>query len=294
MCTAGATGTLCVMPVSHPPLLFRHHARPLLRRLFTAGLAAWLAAWVVACGGSTAPAAAEPSPASAETAVSADVKVLMLGNSHTVGAGLPEQLAAMLRATLPGRSVAVVVAPGILFLDERLQDPRTLALLQGQHWQAVVLQAQKYSSSGLYSCSTAEAETLARRVRAAAATPLMFPEWSRRGIEETQRIWTLHTEIAGRAPACVAPVPQAWDLALRRDPALALHANDGNHANEAGAFLAALMLHGTLTGLSPLALPELPGPVPAELQRRLRQVAADTALQQPPRALCPAEALPLR
>jgi hypothetical protein len=169
-----------------------------------------------------------------------------------------------------------------------------MALLQGQRWHAVVLQAQKYSSSGLYRYSTAEAEELVRRVRAGAATPLMFPEWSRRGIEETSRIWALHTEISGHAPACVAPVPQAWDLALRRYPALALHASDGNHAAEAGAFLAALMLHSSLTGLSPLALPDLPGTVPVELQRSLRQVAADTALLQPPRALCPADALPLR
>ena len=261
----------------------------LLTRLLVGALAA--------CGGNTAPATTEPAAAPTAAQAQADVKVLMLGNSHTVGAGLPEHLATMLRASLPGRSVAVVVAPGILFLDERLNDPGTMALLRGEAWHAVVLQAQKYSSSGQYSYSTAEAEALVRTVRAGAAAPLMFPEWSRRGIEETARIWALHTDIAAQAPACVAPVPQAWDLALRRDPALALHANDGNHANAAGAFLAALMLFTTLTGLSPGALPDLPklpGNLPPELQRTLRQVATDTALQQPPRALCPPDALPLR
>lgn len=285
----GATVTLGVMhPIAHSETQAQPQHR---RRVLIAGL---LAGLLAACGGTTTPAATEPATAASAATAQADVKVLMLGNSHTAGAGLPEQLAAMLRAALPGRSVAVVVAPGSLFLDEHLANTGTMALLQGQRWQAVVLQAQKYSSSGLYSYSTAEAEQLVRWVRAGAAAPLMFPEWSRRGIEETGRIWALHTTIASHAPTCVAPVPQAWDLALRRDPALALHANDGNHASPAGAFLAALMLHSALTGLSPLALPDLPGTVPAEVQRHLRQVAADTALQQPPRALCPADALPLR
>lgn len=276
----------------HRSLSQHHHLR--LHRLLRGLLCVSAAGLQLACGGTSPTAQAETSSTASAAAATADVKVLMLGNSHTAGADLPSQLAAMLRAALPGRSVAVVVAPGYLFLEERLHDPGTVALLQSQPWHAVVLQAQKYSSSGLYSHSTAEAEELVRRVSAARAAPVMFPEWGRRGIEETPRIWALHAGIAARAPACVAPVPQAWDLALQRHPALALHASDGNHAEASGAFLAALVLHSTLTGLSPLALPDLPGPVPADVQGLLRHAAADAALQQPPRALCPADARPLQ
>jgi len=263
---------------------------PSRRLLF---LALSLTVALAACGGGPSSATdthsgQNPQPAPAPAPAAADVTVLMFGNSHTHAGNLPEQLAEMLRAGLPGRSVAVTAEPTYLFLDERLSDRTSMALLRGQRWHAVVLQAQKYSSSGLYSYSTSEAEELIRISRAQQTQPLLFPEWPRRGVAETDRIWALHSGIARTEPACVAPIPQAWDLALRRHPGLALHASDGNHALPAGAHLAALMLYTTLTGLSPLALPDITaGGVASTTQRLLRQVAADAAQQHPPRAACP-------
>ena len=78
--------------------------------------------------------------------------------------------------------------------------------------------------------STAEAVQLIRISREQRAVPVMFPEWPRRDVDETQRIYDLHASIAQSEPACVAPIGQAWDLALARDPTLTLHASDGNHS----------------------------------------------------------------
>ena len=122
----------------------------------------------------------------------------------------------------------------------------------------MILQAQKYSSSGQFEYSTEEAKELMRVSRVQHAVPVMFPEWPRKDVDETQRIFDLHVSIAQSEPACVAPIPQAFDLALARDPTLTLHAADGNHSAPAGAFLAALVLYATITGLSPLDLPALP------------------------------------
>lgn len=227
----------------------------------------------------------------AEATQPADVAVLMMGNSHTVGAGLPTRLRAALQAALPGRSVLVIVAPTSAFLDEHLHDDTTLALLGARRWQAVVLQAQKYSSSGQYSYSTTEAEELIRRSRTAGAVPVMFPEWARRGINEADRIWALHAGIAGREPACVAPIPQAWTSALAADPTLPLHAGDGNHAAQAGAQLTALVLMATITGVSPAALGDLPGGGNAALQSQLRAAAAEALAGQDGRAFCPGDPL---
>ncbi len=157
-------------------------------------------------------------------------------------------------------------------------------------WSFVVLQAQRYSASGLIEYSTAEAETLARMTRTANAIPILFPEWPRQGIAETQRIFDLHVSIALRAPACVAPIPQSWDLAVARYPAIVLYAPDGNHSAPAGAFLAAIVIAATMTGVAPDSLPVLPAiAVDGETQSRLRAVAAETVLAFRPRQYCPSD-----
>jgi len=213
-----------------------------------------------------------------------------MGNSHTSVNDLPGMVEAMVRAARPGKTVAHVEAPGWMFLQERAQDPATLQLLRERNWSYVVLQAQEYSSSGLFVYPTDGAELLVRMARTAKAVPILFPEWPRRGIAETQRIYDLHVSIARREPACVAPIGQAWDLALARYPDLVLHASDGNHSAPAGAFLAALVIAATITGVAPDTLPFLPQfGVEADVQSRLRGVAAETVLIAPPRQWCPSD-----
>lgn len=241
---------------------------------------------LTACGGGSqgdeTALETQPVPAAA-------ISVLMMGNSHTLANQLPKQLEDLLRAGSPGKMVTVVVAPGSMFLDERLADRQSMDLLRSRQWTAVVLQAQKYSSSGMYSYSTAEAQTLVRETRAVKALPVLFPEWPRRGVPETDTIYALHVSIARQQPACVAPVGQAWDLAQVRLPTLRLHASDGNHSNAAGANLAALMLYATITGKSPLGLPALSNGVDVAVQEQLSQAAADTAQAVSPRQHCPAD-----
>jgi hypothetical protein len=244
---------------------------------------------LAACGGGDTQrggATSGPPPASA------DITLLFMGNSHTSVNDLSRMVADMVRAGRPGESVASVEAPGWMFLDERLADAPSMDLLRSQNWSFVILQAQKYSESGQVMYSTEEAKELVRRSRAQHAVPIMFPEWPRRGIDETQRIFDLHVSIAQAEPACVAPIPQAFDLALARDPTLTLHASDGNHSAPAGAFLAALVLYATITGLSPLDLPPLPQyPVSVALQTTLRDIAAETVQTVPPRMWCPGDVI---
>jgi hypothetical protein len=254
---------------------------------------AWVTGlWLLAgCGGGGggSPATADGQwVGDAAAGRSAQVQVLMLGNSHTSSNDLPGKLDAMLRSGLGGRSVGTALAPGSMFLDERVADPESMAVLRGRAWTVVVLQAQKYSSSGLYEYSTAEAAALAAEARRLGALPVLFPEWPRRGIAETARIWEPHVRIATEAPACIAPVGQAFDLAAQRMPALVLHASDGNHSSPAGAYLAALVLYATVSGRSPLDLADAtpPGVDPAT-QLALRQVAADAVAAVPPRQYCP-------
>jgi hypothetical protein len=86
----------------------------------------------------------------------------------------------------------------------------------------------------------------------------------------------------------VAPVGQAWDLALARQPSLVLHAADGNHSAPAGAFLAAAIIAATIANVSPDAFAPLDGiDVDLQLQAQLRAIAAETVLVYRPRRHCP-------
>ena len=255
-----------------------------MRQLFV------LALLLAGCGGSGDSGSNQTNPPNGPPASSADIRLLFMGNSHTSFNNLTGMVADMVRAVRPGRSVASVEAPGWMFLEERLSDASSVDLLRSQDWSFVVLQAQKYSTSGQFEYSTAEADEFIRMSRQQHAVPIMFPEWPRLGVPETQRIYDLHVSIAQREPACVAPIGQAWDLALARHPSLVLHAPDGNHSNANGAFLAALVLFATITGDPPSSLPPLPQfPVDAGTQALLRAIADETVLMLPPRGLCPTD-----
>jgi len=246
-----------------------------------------LALIVVACGGG------ESQRAPQQQQDGDGIDLLFMGNSHSSVNDIQGMVVAAMGAALPGKSVTATAAPGWMFLDERYHDQPSIDLLRNRDWSFVILQAQKYSTSGQFEYSTAEAEALIRMARGQHATPILFPEWPRRGVDETMRIYDLHVSIAQREPACVAPIGQAFDLALQRDPSLALHADDGNHSSPAGAFLAALILSATMTGASPLDAPFLAQfPVDEATQAELRTAAADTVNAWPPRRWCPDDAPP--
>lgn len=244
---------------------------------------------LAACGGG---GGGGSSAVPADAAAPADRPLLFMGNSHTEHHDVPATVAALVAAARPGVTVLAIRAPASQFLDEHAQDTTTLGLLRLRPWAAVVFQAQRYSSSGQFSYPTEPAEGLLREARQRGAVPVLYPEWARRGMVETQRIFDLHLGMAQRQPACVAPVGQAWDASLRLWPAMALHAADGNHANARGAFLAAVVLASTLTGVAPTALPELPLlEVDGPTQARLRTAAAEAVAAVPPRAACPGDRL---
>lgn len=258
--------------------------------------------FISACGGSSGgttaatPTSAPTSPVSGTVSnppvVNADIKILMMGNSHTAVSQLPARLEAMMRLGHPGKTVSVVVAPASLFLDEHLFHAPTLALLKEQSWHYVILQAQKYSSSGQFKYSISEAIELVGLARKSNAIPVLYPEWPRKGIAETNRILEQHIAIANAAPACIAPIGQAWDIALQRQPELPLYSDDGNHADPAGAHLTALILYATLSGKSPSALPDIsPSDISPAMQLQLRLAAEEAVKANSPRKYCPLDKL---
>lgn len=252
--------------------------------------AATLTVILSACGsggGATGASVSGDTPPSPATAAQADFDLLFFGNSHTAVNDVPAQVAAMLRAANPGKSVSTAVQPDWMHLDERGSHSPSLALLSSRKWTHVVLQAQNYSASGQFVYPTTGAEKLVRLTREQGSKPVLFAEWPRRGINETARIYETYSTIARAQPACLPPIPQAFDLSLSRHPQIVLHDADGNHSAPAGAFLAALLLFAAIDSAPIESLPAFTGiAVDAETQRLLRLVARDTAAAVSPRNFC--------
>ena len=76
-----------------------------------------------------------------------------------------------------------------------------------------------------------------------------------------------------------------FELALRADPELALHDDDGHHASVRGAHLAALVIAGALTGADPMQARWAPAGLESGvleiLRRAARNVLADRADTRP-------------
>ena len=144
-------------------------------------------------GGSSDPAPASPvvAPTASNTVrytssqplidntASHSYNVLLMGNSHSIG--LVSFLQTVLAAGQPGKTSVVQAAPGSTFLDERVNDGASEQALESEAWSHVVLQAQKYSSTGTNIYSTDAAEYWIRGSKEQGATPILFPEHPQRG-----------------------------------------------------------------------------------------------------------------
>jgi hypothetical protein len=210
-------------------------------------------------------------------------KILIFGNSHVRSHNLPGLLHDLIIAGRPKVKVEQTVAGGGSYLDERLHNKVDLLLLQSNAWTHVILQGQKYSTSGLYSYPIDSSIIWLRAAKAQKATPVLFPEHGQRGNNtEGARVHALHQSIVAAEPGCLAPVGLAWDNMRLHTPPMQLHDADGNHAALAGTFLTALVFYQSITGNNAELLPFLPKiTLPEPQQRLLRQIAAATLQQHP-------------
>ena len=176
----------------------------------------------------------------------ADYRILFIGNSHTSTCRMPKMVERMLNARSKKRVYCEICANS--FLVDHAQSKVTTDRIKNKKWDIVVLQAQKYSTSGKYEYPITGALQLTELAKNHGALVIMYPEWGRRQdkseaelkrcMNEAKRIHKLHETIVDKSGASIAPIGRAWNAALTEHPEWDLH-SDGNHANELGAYLTA-------------------------------------------------------
>ncbi len=128
-------------------------------------------------------------------------------------------------------------------------------LVKSRSWKYLILQAQKISSSGRFNYSRAEGIDLAAFAANRGIDTYFYSEWGLLGVaNDGNRVESIYRAMADASGAEVLCVGRAWDIALSKNPTMKLHAGDGNHQNEVGAFLSASVIAASLTGKPAKAL----------------------------------------
>lgn len=138
-----------------------------------------------------------------------------------------------------------LVAEGGSCLRDHWEGGEALAQIRSWEPDFVVLQAQStfcrtYLVNGAFRVGGAgEYLSAARRfveaLRGHGATPVLFAHWKREEAPEWDQ-WAIDAAVARAAAgseAIVAPVGDAFQIALRRDPTLELYQPDGSHPDPA-------------------------------------------------------------
>jgi hypothetical protein len=195
------------------------------------------------------------------------LRVLFIGNSFTDANSMIEMVSRLSSRNTgaPRPIVALEYAPGGSTLQSAASDPQLFRLLMGAHWNVVVLQEQSQLPELPYWLTNSTLPAVAKLktlITRDGAVPLLFETWGYRNGDlyntpddnYTAMQNRLHQGYGyvGRSQGIdIAPVGDAWALALREQPSLPLWGGDGHHPSVEGSYLTAAVISDTLAHLLP-------------------------------------------
>jgi hypothetical protein len=186
--------------------------------------------------------------------------VLFIGNSLTYVNDLPFIVEA-LADSVPGLAPAERLSPAMTaYPDYALYDHwsngTAVRAIDENKWSVVILQQ---GSSALD-----ESRVLLRdwtkkfdvKIKAAGARTAMYAVWPLAGRQfDFDRVNESYTLAATDVNGMLFPVGEAWRAAWRRNPNLALYAEDGLHPSVHGSYVAGLVITSMLLDRSPIGMP---------------------------------------
>jgi len=210
--------------------------------------------------------------------------VLFIGNSHTYNRDIPGLVQAFAAVAGP-ESIAVAsdATPNFALIDHWNDGARGETTKRA--WWTVVLQQGWTPAGACRDTLRLAAKNFAGEASKVGARIAMFQIWAPvdrpSHIVGTIRSYELATD---DATGLLLPAASAFRVALGRNPALQLY-DDGLHASDAGAYLAALTIYAAMFEKSPVGLPSsvttlsgLTLTIPKAMATELQQAAADAVL----------------
>ncbi len=188
-------------------------------------------------------------------------KILFLGNSHTSQHNIPRTVKRLLESDGSGRKAKIELVFAAT-TNDHWANRSTVSKIKNGNWSAVVIQGQPLSRSRKYFYSQEGAVGLANLASEAGSIPVLFIEWARRGIDESDYIQKVYGQVLSQTKARTAPAVDLFPLILRTAPKAQLWASDGNHSGKDGALGAACLIYLALLG------DETPKQMPKELLRQ--------------------------
>jgi hypothetical protein len=242
---------------------------------------------------------ASPGPSGGGDASLADapapitLRVLFIGNSYTYVNDVPGQVRALVQsAPWPAQITVDSVTEAGATLKVLYDEGNALAKVRAGGWTHVVLQGQSLEAVGPV-FDTAPFLDYAKRFGdeavAVGAKPVYYETWARRAGDPTYAQYSLTpasmqaairesyaSAAASVQGAVVAPVGDAWELALAEPSPPNLFQDDGSHPSTRGTYLAGCVFVRVLTRHAATGLGGAPADIaPAEAARL--QAIADRA-----------------
>jgi hypothetical protein len=215
--------------------------------------------------------------------------VLFIGNSHTFVNDLPGILQALADSAGGEKLATMSLANANYALIDHWNDGLARREIEKRQWRYVVMQ-QGWTPAGVCQDTLRLAiQLFSESIRRKGGTPGVLEVWAPAS-RPSQFAGTIESYrlAAQDVSGLLFPAAEAWLEAENRNPGYVLYGDD-IHANEAGSYLAALVMYARIFSKSPVGLPAVLRTrsgvtisLPAEVALVLQQVAADIALAATP------------
>ena len=203
-----------------------------------------------------------------------EIRILFIGNSFTYYHDLPRMVAQLAEAGGQRPLHCESETPAGCMLEKHWQDRKALSRIRSGHWDFVVLQDQSEVPLLRRDALFEYGQKFDAEIKQQRAGTILYETWALQNKPEQQAaISKAYTGLARQLNARLAPVGDAWQMALRSDSKLILHDVDQKHPNATGTYLAACVFYATIFGQSPAGLPGRIGGLTSGEAQRLQAIA---------------------